>query len=104
MIGGWIGFLALIAICVILTHLLSTWLYWLLATVFSITVMIWSLIEGDIGSTLLNAAFAAYAAWMCWRNRPPKDRIKRLVGAKARALRDRLVAAMPAPSRVPLPA
>lgn len=50
--------------------------------------------------------FGSYFAWKAWKNRPRGKwkKVKKAIGAKTKALRDRIVAAMPKSSPVQVPA
>lgn len=80
-IFDWLGALSITPLAIDAAAEHSWWGYWFTA----LTVMGW---------------------WGVWHNRPPprdKRRVRKLIGAKARALRAKLVAAMPKPSPIPRP-
>lgn len=102
----WTTVLAL-GLCVLITaaFLLESWAYWACAAVWDVA---WSLYDGFHGlkvGQILNLLWFIFAIYMMvknWKNRKPRKAYK-LIGAKAKAIRDKLVKAMPKAKPIVIP-
>jgi len=66
-----------------------------------------AVLQSDWPSCAVAAAFCAFFFWVFWRRRPRgprKHKLRKAIGAKARAIRDKMVAAMPKPRLLAVPA
>lgn len=79
--------------------------YFIFSVVFAIFV-IDDVIENYWTSLVINVGWLALCVFITWRSFPRGKGRKaaKLIGAKARAIRDRLVASMPSGSAIPVPA
>lgn len=78
------------------TDLMAPWLApfaALLAVVYAIMAVLYGLLGDDVGSGTQAglSVLMGYVAWLLWnRNRGLRDRVKKWLGAKSKALRDRI--------------
>jgi hypothetical protein len=101
----WVEAIIAVVVGMVVYAISPRWVYWLCNALWSTGTIVYSIFFGH-DSTLLRLfalAWCAFTWWLVHKNLPPRDRrrIKKLVGAKTRALRDRLVATMPKPRTVP---
>ena len=96
---------ALIKLCIWGSRNLPLWKYALIWAIVCTGFVVWSILDGDHVGTAFNALYASYWWRVFWKNKPPRmrDKVAKLIGAKARAVRDKLVASMPKPSPVRRP-
>lgn len=107
-------YLALFGVYLVLLVRFAMWtqarnLQWLFSLVFAVWCTAWfvvACISGDQFDMAFNALLGSYWWREFWKRKPPRmrDRVKKLVGAKAKALKAKVVAAMPKPSPVGKPA
>jgi hypothetical protein len=86
------------------THV-PRWVYSLIWLAWCLTWFVVDVFSHDQVGMALQALVGSYWFREFWKHKPPRmrDKVKKLVGAKAKAIRDKLVAAMPKPSPVSKP-
>lgn len=84
------------------------WPRWRVALFLALWSTFWGVygvFQGNQVSVAINVLVASYWWRVFWKNRPRggRDKVAKLIGAKAKAIKDKIVAAMPkaAPVRVP---
>ena len=95
--------------CVVFAYASTRLPKWAYALIWAVWCTVWcivGLLTHDSFAAAFNAVLASYWWRTFWRNKPPRmrDRVAKLIGAKARAAKAKLVAAMPKPSPVGKPA
>lgn len=93
------------AILALLSLKVPPWVYHLICAVVFTGVVILCLFPFDSTGAAINSFWASIHWYQFWKKKPPRmrDRVAKLIGAKARAVRDRLVKAMPKASPVRSP-
>lgn len=96
---------ALLALCTWVQTKVKRWVYCLIWTALCAAGALIDLFSHDQVGTALNVLVASFWFHEFWKNKPPFDRKKvaKLVGAKAKAIKDKVVAAMPKASPVSKP-
>jgi hypothetical protein len=83
----------------------ATWPRWKSALIMAVWCSVWAVVDVFTHhpvSGAFNALMASYWWRVFWKNRPrgDRDKVSKLVGAKAKALKAKLVASMPKASPV----
>lgn len=81
------------------------WINWLFWALLSSAFFVFDIVRHDESSAAFQALIGSFYWYMFWRSKPPRmrDKAKKLIGAKAKALKEKLVAAMPKASPVGSP-
>lgn len=109
--NSWYFVVTVIVLVVIATLVLPKWVYAALFAAYQFGWSIWGYLTHardiyHIGLELASVLIGVYWLIVFWRNRPRGKGRKaaKLIGAKARAIRAKLIAAMPNGSAIPAPA
>lgn len=97
--------LALLSFCAWVRTKVQPWVYSLGWAIWCTVWCIFDVFQHNQLGVAINGGLASYWWREFWKQKPPRmrDRVAKLIGAKARAVRDKLVENMPKPSPVPIP-
>jgi hypothetical protein len=97
--------IALIVLFMYVATHVPIWVYSLMMALWCTVAVVINVFRHDQVGIGLNVLMGSYWWHRFWKNKPPKmrDKAANLIGAKAKAIRDKLVAAMPKVSPVRIP-
>lgn len=98
-------FVGLLTFCAWAQRKVPPWAYALGWAAWCTFWFVWDVFDRDQVGMALNALIGSYWWHDFWRKKPPvdRDKVKKAIGAKAKALKAKLVASMPQASPVSQP-